>query len=373
MHSIHNVLVIGCGGIFAAHATAFEKFRDRMQIAALSDPSLAAMEAVAQSCPPANAPACYTDYRQALSEMSAKCDFALVLTPHYLHFQQARDCLKAGLPVLIEKPACVRLQEAKVLVEMAKQRGLAVMAGQTRRFERQYQGLRNWMQADPCHFGALRTFEICGFQNIEAWIATKPDRNADFWILDKERAGGGVVVSLMVHLIDLVRYLFDDDFAEVSALGRFDHPFKNGAESSCSALLKMRSGATGTLHGNYLARKTPYSESFKFFGEHGCMGNHTEVLGKYSGENFVGTTGAKAADSWEFQYEGVESLPESWLPKLDSNPFVNQLLEFSNALTEGRVPASSLQENLNTIAVIEALYESLRLGGSSVSVDGVPV
>ncbi|MCC5835195.1 MAG: Gfo/Idh/MocA family oxidoreductase [Opitutales bacterium] len=365
-------MVIGCGGIFAAHSAAFEKFPERLQVAALSDASDRAMESAVERLKPSSAIPCYRDHRQALREKAGECDFALVLTPHYLHFEQARDCLNAGLPVLIEKPACAHLQEARALLEMSRARALPVMVGQTRRFEPQYQGLRAWMRSDPSHFGPLRTFEICGFQNIEAWIATKPDRNADFWILDKERAGGGVVTSLMVHLIDLVRYLFDDDFAEVSAVGRLDSPFKNGAESACTALLHMQSGATGTLHGNYLARKTPYSESFKFFGEHGCIGNHTETLGKYFGSNFVGSTHGKAADSWEFQYEGIGKLPESFLPKLDANPFVNQLLEFASAITEQREPESSLQENLNTIAVIEAIYQSLQKGGDRVKVERTP-
>lgn len=370
MDRAQNVLVIGCGGIFSAHASAFEKFPDRFRVVAVSDASEAAMDSVRQRFQHVAKPACYRDHRQALAEMTEQCDFAMVLTPHHLHFEQARDCLNAGLPVLIKKPACVQLQEVRALCEMSRARNLPVMVGQTRRFEPQYQGLRTWMQADPSNFGPLRTFEICGFQNIEAWIATKPDRNEDFWILDKERAGGGVVMSLMVHLIDLVRFLFNDDFEEVSALGRLDPPFKNGAESSCSALPQMKSGATGTLHGNYLARKTPYSESFKFFGEHGCIGNHTDTLGRYFGSNFIGTTQAKAADSWEFQYEGIQSLPDAYLPKGDSNPFVNQLLEFSTALAERRQPASSLQDNLNTIAVIEAIYRSLQLGGERVRVEG---
>ncbi|MFO7725527.1 MAG: Gfo/Idh/MocA family oxidoreductase, partial [Oceanipulchritudo sp.] len=207
-----------------------------------------------------------------------------------------------------------------------------------------------------------------GWQNIEAWIASKPDKNADFWILDKERAGGGVVVSLLVHYIDLLRFLFGTDYLEVSARGRFDPPFKNGAESSATALLTTVDGATGTLHGNYLARRTPWNESFKAFGEYGVLGNHPAAFGDYDGPVFHGSSHGREPLKWEDQYGGVGPLSPDAADGLDSDPFVNQLREFVSAIREGREPESSLRINMNTLATIEALYESMANKGRAVEV-----
>ncbi len=191
-------------------------------------------------------------------------------TPHFLHYPQARACVEAGIPVLVEKPVCNNLDETRQLTTLARERGVLVVAGQNRRYERSALWARRWIQENPLNFGELRSFDLRGWQDIDAWIATKPDKNADFWILDKERAGGGVVVSLMIHFIDMVRHLSGHDFVEVSAQGRYDLPFKNGAESSCCALLKLSNGAVGTMHANYLARKSFHpNEVINLIGEHG--------------------------------------------------------------------------------------------------------
>lgn len=364
-----KTLLIGGGGIAAAHLPGFETYPDLLRVVGCSDPCAPACDALAHRMEAFGQVRTFADHRVALRELAGEVEAALILTPHHLHFPAALDCLGAGLHVLIEKPVTNTLAQAEELAVLAEAKGLTAMAGQTRRFDPRYHYLRNWLREDPARFGALRSFEMCGWQNIEAWIATKPDRTDDFWILDKERAGGGVVISLLVHAIDLLRFLFDEDYAEVSARGRFDPPFKNGAESSCCALLTTRGGATGTLHANYLARKTPYSESVKFFGDQGCIGDLPAGPGSYSGPAFHGTTGGKPADGWDFQYSDVLPLPAGLPGNPTHNAFINQLLAFERSVRTGAASGSSIHDNLNTLATIEAIYQSMAQDGARVRVN----
>ena len=363
-----RILLIGCGGIRKAHLPTFDALPDQFELAGASDPSPHARAGMAEHLETRGGAPVFEDHRQALDALAGTIDGAIILTPHFLHYPQARDCLEAGVPVLVEKPVANNLAEAQALLALSQSTGVPLMAGQTRRFDPKNIWLRHWLREDPSRFGALRTFEMSGWQSIDAWIATKEDPNADFWILDKERAGGGVVVSLLVHALDLLRFLFDEDYVEVSARGRFDPPFKNGAESSCTALLTTASGATGTLHGNYLARKTPYCEAFKFFGENGCIGEHPGSIGSYSGPAYHGSTGGKPADSWNFQFENINPVPDTLAPGVHESSFTNMHLEFAAAIREKREPACSIRQNLNTMAVIEAIYRSMQAGGASVNV-----
>jgi predicted dehydrogenase len=365
--------MIGCGGITRAHLPAFLRHPDKLQLVAATDPFEPSRAAVVDAVKSLGPVRQFSDVDEGFDKMAGEFDAVLVLTPHHLHFPAAMKAVQAGKPVLVEKPIVNTLQEACQLYEAAEKAGVTVMAGQTRRFMKGSIALKNWVKAKPENFGALRTFEMSAWQSIEAWIANKPDKNADFWITDKKRAGGGVVVSLMVHYLDLIRFLFDTDYQSVVANGRFDPPFRNGAESSCCALLTTTSGASGTLHANYLARKNPYCETFKAIGEYGVLGNHP-AIGDYQGPEFLGSTEGLPIEDWTGQHAGVEplDLEKAGLERtLEDQPFVNQLLEFHAAVTQKREPESSLRINLNTLATIDAIYESLQNDGARVEVKNI--
>ncbi len=362
-----RILLCGCGGIVNAHLPAFKAYPEKLALAGICDPSASAragvLEAYGKVVPEFEA------HEPMFAKLASQADAALIVTPHFLHHPQAVAALESGLPCLIEKPITNNLAEARALHALSQEKGLIVMAGQTRRYNPWARYLRDWVGADAVNFGQLSSFSIEAWQNILCWIATKPDKNADFWILDKERAGGGVVVSLGCHTLDLVRYLSGDDYAEVSAQGVFEKPFKNGAESACCATLKMKSGAVGTLHANYLARRVPYSETFKLYGTRGSIVQHSAAWGKYEGEVRYGSTTDDNPPGWEFQYEGLEPVPKVDLPGYRDNLFTNQLLEFHRCVTEGREPLTSVGRNLNTMAVIEAIYTSMNAGGATVKVE----
>lgn len=176
------------------------------------------------------------------------------------------------------------------------------------------------------------------------------------------------MVSLLVHYLDAIRYLFETDYDEVTARGRFDKPFLHGAESAASALLTTTGGAIGTMHANYLARKTPYCETFKCFGEWGVLGNLPTAVGSYAGPMFYGTAYGQEPDRFKFQSEGIEMFTEEMIEPFNERSFTVQLLEFADAVSHGREPERSLQQNLNTLGVIEAIYTSMSEGNRTVKI-----
>ena len=362
-------LMIGCGGISHAHLQAFESHPGKLRLVAASDPSEVARKAVAERMKPHGSVWTFADHEEALDSLAGEIDAALVVSPHFLHYPQARACVEVGIPVLVEKPICNNLDETRRLKALAGERAITVMAGQTKRYTPFARHARQWVKRSPENFGTLSTFAIESWQNILCWIATKPDKNADFWILDKKRAGGGVVVSLSCHAIDLVRYISGQDFVQASALGSFEAPFKNGAESACAANLKLAGGGFGTLNASYLAKRIPYSESFKMFGTQGSIVQHADEWGRYDGEIRVGSSDDDPA-GWNDQFAGLDPLPENlaWKMDMDPFPFTNQLLEFRSALLENREPLTGIGDNMNTMAAIEAIYESMNNGGQTVKI-----
>lgn len=348
--------IIGAGVISHAHLAPFAARPDRVRLVAVCDPQIALAQALADA---GGGAAVYNDHRVMLAE--AELDAMIIATPHFLHAPLAEDCIRARKAVLVEKPLACTLAEMRRLRQLSTEHGVAVVAGQMRRFEPEIAWLKRWIAESADNFGELRSFDLQSWQNLEGYLY-RSGAGLKHWLLDGERAGGGVVISLAIHQLDLVRYLFDADFEAVTASGRFDPPFHNGAESAASVLLRMSSGATGLLHANYLAPRVPFCEALTAFGSNGTIIQHVDKRGDYRGAFAYASSGGLPTTKWEQQWSGFAPVPSEAFEGLDANSFVNQLVAFADAVRSGSAPRNGLDENFNTIACIEAIHESLRSG-----------
>lgn len=354
-----RIAFIGAGGINNAHRVAFETHANQVAVAGVADPSPDAARTLAAAF---DAPS-FGDPAEMLDALAGKVDAVLVTTPHFLHFRHAELALERHLPVLVEKPVACSLDEVRQLQALEKQHGTFVQAGQMQRFGREENWLKRWLQSEA--FGEPRLFNLDIYQNIEGYISGKDSP----WILDKNRAGGGIVISVAIHILDLLRHWFDDDFVEVATLGRSDLPLQNGAESTCAAILKTRRGMIGTLNCSYTVARCPYSQRSMIFGTNGTLAQHMEQIGGgYAGPYYVSTSGGLPTPEWNMMYSGFEGVAERMAaesgPVDDPTPtaFVNQMLAFANCVREGRPGENSLARNFNTIAVIDSLAQSLATG-----------
>ena len=349
-----RIALIGAGGIVShAHKPAFQQFPQELQLAAVADPNLPAAAGLAGEF---GVPA-FSDYLEMLDRMRGDVDAVLISTPHFLHVEAAADALSRGLPALVEKPLVCTLEELRRLESLEKSSGAFVQAGQQQRFGAEENWLKNWLNGPE--FGTPRLFNLDIYQNVESYVTGKPDH----WILDKKRAGGGIVISVAIHILDLLRYWFDDDFVEVYAKGTFDAPLVNGAESSVAATLTMRSGAIGTLNCSYMAKRCPYSQRTLLFGSRGSLYQHIDKPGGgYAGEYYTSTDGGNPSPDWDMMYQGWEPVSARVGSTSQTSAFVTQLREFANNVRANAAAENSLARNLNTIAVVEALGKSLLSG-----------
>lgn len=355
-----RIAIVGAGGISRRHRTAILALPEAAMMVAVCDARTDAAQSLAASMP--EPVATYCDHR-ALIEAGG-FDAAIVALPHFLHFSVARDFVEAGIPVLVEKPLTCTLDETRELRALSERLDVPVVAGQTQRFNREGFWLRNWLQQEPLGFGALRSFDIHSWQNLPGYLygTLGLPAGGDHWLLDGKRAGGGVVISIAVHQLDLVRFITGRNYVEVMATGRYEPPFYNGAESSAVALLRMDDGSSGALHANYLAVRTPYNEAMHLFGEHGTIVQHAEQIGQFHGPLLFSSDGGAPATAWADMYRDFAKLPDAEITSLSPDPFVNQLSAFAQAIRSGIEPTNNIAENFNTMACIEAIRESLLSG-----------
>jgi predicted dehydrogenase len=351
-----RLAMIGTGSISKLHLPAFQERPDAVRLSAICEINPEAASAFAEQI--SYPVPIFADHREILR--NGETDAVLVALPHHLHYQIAAEVAAAGIPVLVEKPLTCSLEEARALKRLSSETGVPILAGQMLRFLPEAMWLKQWILKDPGNFGALRTFDIQSWQNILAYVNSTV--GPTHWLLDGKAAGGGVVVSLAIHQLDLVRFITGQDFEEATAWGRFDPPFRNGAESCALALLKMSNGACGVLHATYTGPRVPYSEALTMFGENGTIVQHSERIGQYRGDFRYSTTLGRETRIWNDQYDGFHRVPKLSDRKVSDNPFVNQLVELAETLAENRTPPNTVSENFNTLACIDAIYTGLRTG-----------
>jgi predicted dehydrogenase len=359
---------IGAGNISNAHKEAFKLHPERLACAAVADPNQEAAAKLAAEFG-AKVPV-FTDYRKMLDTLHNGIDGAVITTPHFLHAPMAAEVLARGLPVLVEKPVTCTLQELRELQSLEKP-GAFIQAGQMQRFGHEENWIKHWLSSPA--FGEPRLFNLDIYQNIEGYTGGREN----FWILDKRRAGGGIVISVAVHILDLLRYWFEDDYTEIYAKGRFDPPLINGAESTVAATITTRRGMIGTLNCSYTAQRCPYSQRTLVFGTNGTLYQHMDQPGGgYAGPYFTASSGGQPSFKWSMMYSGWQSVAKQMENDLltTSQPpptaFTNQMLAFADNIAAGHPGENSLARNLNTIAVIDAIGQSL-LSGQPITVESL--
>jgi len=352
-----KIAFIGAGGInYNAHCGAVETFPEGYEVLGVCDPVVESAQKLAERAGPQTR---VFDTMEALYDaIGDQVEGVIIGTPHFLHQPGGAFFLERGIPVLLEKPATCNLKELDSLRALEKE-GAFIQVAQMQRFDPEAMWLRDYVQ-DAEKFGMPVSFDMNIWQNIEGYI----QGNHNHWILDGKKAGGGICISVACHPIDILRYITGQDFTEVTAIGRFDPPFTNGAESSCSALFKMSGGLTGTLHASYKPTRVPYSQRLVLFGERGSLYQDAN-MGDYGGA-YTAVSADPNIDTFKAMYGGFEPIAEqvkSAYPDAEKNSYATQLHHFREAVLSGTRPTqNTLDQNYNTIAVLDAIAASMASG-----------
>lgn len=163
-----------------------------------------------------------------------------VATPSYAHFENALQCLRAGRNVLIDKPFTLTSDEARLLMEEARERGVLVTAYQNRRWDGDFVTLKQLLASGE--LGRLVSYESHFDRFREA-------PRLDVW-RESGVPGGGILFDLGPHLIDQATVLFGNP-ETVWADVRIDR--ENGATDDAFDITLRFSGVTAMLRATLTA------------------------------------------------------------------------------------------------------------------------
>lgn len=184
--------------------------RDDTEVVALCEPSPAAYAAAAElfdqhGLPvPPNEP----DWEQFVTTYSRDLDAVVIITPHVLHFAQAKACLEAGLDVLLEKPMVMTAEQATELIATRDRTGRLLVVA--------FQGSLSPQVREASRL--LRSGELGPILNVSAVVWQDwATLTSGTWRQDPGLSGGGFLFDTGAHMLNTVSDLAGEDFAQVAA------------------------------------------------------------------------------------------------------------------------------------------------------------
>jgi predicted dehydrogenase len=186
-----KVALIGAGNIANTHLASYEKNKD-VEIAAICDINEKRLNETADKF---GIQKRYTDVDSMLKD-NKDLDAADVCVWNCNHAECSIKALNAGLHVMCEKPMAYNAKQAEEMIAAAKRNGKLLMIGFVLRFSDEGRIAKDFV--DKGYLGDI-------YYSKAQYL--RSHGNPGGWFSDKSRSGGGPVIDLGVHVIDLTRYL----------------------------------------------------------------------------------------------------------------------------------------------------------------------
>lgn len=248
----------------------------------------------------------------------------VIATPNAQHAPVAIAAAAAGKHVLVDKPIACRVADADAMILAAHTNGTLLVPFHNTRFAAPFVAARDAIAAGM--IGTVTGFRAAfGHAGPQHWA---PDAT---WFFDPTVAGGGCLMDLGVHVVDLVRSVTSDDIIEVGAVVAGP---EGGVERDAQLVARLRDGAIGSVHASWTARPGP-DHQLTLFGAGGTL--HLD---------------GRTPLTW-FPADGRERerLP---VPDATSSP----LTELLAAMRGERAPSVTAHDGRAAIAVVEAAYRA---------------
>ncbi|MFF2911284.1 Gfo/Idh/MocA family protein [Paenibacillus sp. NPDC057934] len=354
MSKVYKVGIIGCGGIAnGKHLPSLSKLENVELVAFCDIVEERAKEAAAKYG--AVDAKVYTDYQELLQD--ASIDIVHVLTPNISHAEISIAGLEAGKHVMCEKPMAKTSEEAKAMVEAAKRTGKKLTIGYNNRFREDSLYLKKL-----CEEGELGHIYMAKAHAIRR-------RAVPTWgvFLDEEKQGGGPLIDIGTHALDLTLWMMDNykpkvvlgtKYHELSkrenaanAWGPWD-PSQFKVEDSAFGMIVMENGATIMLESSWALNSLEVDEAKCSLSgtEAGAdMKNGLRINGEKYGRLY--TNEVELSAGGVAFYEGrAESAPDI------------EMRKWIEAIEEDKDPVVTPEQAYVVSQILEALYESARTG-----------
>src|SRR5690242_253582 len=336
----HSVTMLGTGLIGTFYTATLHGQRNRDRVGVVYSRSADRARTFAETW---NVPHTSTDLREAIEHPAT--DTVVLGLPNDLHEEAVRIAAEAGKAILSTKPLARNAAEAKRILDLVERHGV-------------FHGYLEDLAYTPKTLKAVASVQQGAIGDV-MWVRSRETHPGPHsaWFWDAAQAGGGPIVDLGCHCIEIIRSFVGKGNRPVEVMCHADtlvHPIE--AEDNAIALIKFESGAIGQLEVSWTFR--------------GGMDLRDEVAGTEGTiwTNHFLRTGFEMFSSGEgggYVAEKAESA-SGWLfpvgDEVAELGYVDMFTDMFDAMDEGRAPTETFYDGYVVNSVMDACYASAASG-----------
>jgi predicted dehydrogenase len=340
--------IVGVGTISELHLNAYRNNK-QVQIYAICDLN---EERAMKTADHYGAVKTYTDYHKMFAE--GEIDAVSICTWNNTHEPIAVAALQAGLDVLLEKPLSTTVEAALRIEEAVRSSGRMLQVGYVRRYDNNARLVKEFVEQGE--FGELYYARASSIRRIG---------NPGGWFADAERSGGGPVIDIGVHVIDLCWYLMGrpkvksisaNTYSKLGNRANVKHltsyraadydASRNTVEDMANAIIRFDNGASLLLEASFTLHAKENKTTINLFGDRG---------------------GVEIDPALSFVTEKNNTIlnitPQTDHPgfHLDS-AFQNEIDHFIDCILTGEQPISPVADGVEVMKMLCGIYESAAKG-----------
>ncbi|MFC6785572.1 Gfo/Idh/MocA family protein [Halobaculum halobium] len=285
-------------------------------------------------------------------ELYDMVDAVFITTPNRFHEEYAVSALEWGLDVLLEKPLAHTLESAERIAEAAREAEGICMVGFNNRFAAPVEVLKHYQ-------GEGRFGDVT---HVEAnYVRRRGVPGRGSWFTTKDVSGGGSLIDIGVHAIDLALYFLDfpeivevsgvarsefggrDDYTYIDMWGDDSGPEDFDVDDSVSAFIRTADGATVSLEAAWATNRPENNDFF--------------VRGTEGGAHF--DRGSGELTLFENGVGGGHHLTDTAVDTREVDTHRAEQAAFLEAVATGEAPSrNSVEQALTVQRVIDGIYRS---------------
>jgi predicted dehydrogenase len=252
-----------------------------------------------------------------------------------VHLKQVTACAKAGKHVFCEKPLAVNVRQAEKMIAVCKEANVKIGTALMMRFHSQHQAALQLIRE-----GKLGK-PVLGRAQLSFWYP--PMENA--WRQDPKRGGGGALMDVGGHCIDLLEMFFGPVRSVSCYINNTIHAY--ASEDAAVTNLMFENGAMGMVDTFFCIPDEANKSALELYGSLGAI-HATGTLGQGEAGDMTATL--------DKQQMKITPTPV--------NTYRAEIEEFGKAILENREPSCSGEIGLRSQKILAACYKSAKTGKS---------
>jgi len=329
--------VIGCGGIAYRRTIPGMVLAENSELVAVMDTNFEAAEKVKEEF---NVKYAFSTVEDVLA--LEEIDAVYIATPVFCHKEQAMKAAEAGKHILLEKPMGLTVADAKEIAAYCKAKGVKLGVGLMMRFSAYHQKMKELIQA-----GALGDIVSMRAQ-LTCWYPEIPGN----WRQDKTKSGGGALMDMGIHCIDLLQYISGTKADMVSCFAG-NQTFAYSADDSAALLMKMNNGSTAFVDANFNIPDNAAKCRMEFYGTKGSILAEGTISQVESGKIEL-TTSDDTAGYNAKQDRDVDDSKN--VEVVTGNMYEKEITSFANAILNDTEPEITAEDAIFVQTIVEQAY-----------------